>query len=104
MLNKYIIGGKTYNEATSTQLLNWKEGHRGSFDHANTYLWRTPKGTYWISGSGNAASRWARSCGQNQWCRGEGARVISEGTARLFVESYGTIEEYGRAFGEPEEG
>ena len=85
---KKILNGKTYNTDTAwliTELPCSTESTR-DFDWHMTYLYRTKKGAYFLSGEGGPMTMWASEQGNGRgW--GEGLRVIDEEEARQHMEN-----------------
>lgn len=52
---------------------------------------------------GGPASKYSRSCGQNEWCGGCDITPMTEQQAREWMEQNATADEYIEVFGEPEE-
>ena len=101
---KQIIEGKTYNTETANYLTNASSScGRSDFNYWDEDLYRTKRGTYFISGEGGPMSSWAESAGQNSWRGGSGIRVLTESEAREWVERWAN-DEYEEIFGLPEEG
>ena len=66
-------------------------------------LYQKRTGEYFLYGSGNAASKYSRSCGQNEWCGSEKIIPLSYTAAQKWAEEKLDAEEYIKIFGEPEE-
>ena len=62
---KKIIDGKIYNTDTATFIGNHQHATWGDFQFEDTDLYRTPKGAFFVQGTGGAYSRWSRPCGSN---------------------------------------
>lgn len=102
MSMKKIIDGKTYNTDTATELGNYRN-NPGNFSFVDESLYRTKKGAYFLAGKGGPMSKYAQSCGLNEWCGGSDIHPISEQEARRWLERHCDVENYIAAFGEPEE-
>jgi hypothetical protein len=101
-----VIDGKVYNTETATVVCDISPSgfYSGDFRYENTYLYKSPKGTFFISGTGGPLSRWAVPEGNNGHRGGSGLYVIDDDEARGFCERHGSASEFEAAFGEPEEG
>jgi len=99
-----IIEGKIYNTETATELAHYEYGEgRRDFRYVWEALYRTPKGAYFTAGEGGPMTRYARSCGDNSTCGGEGLFVLTEAEAKEWMERHGSADQYVAAFGVPEE-
>ena len=94
-----IINGNRYNTETAELLCDISQGDYSTndFKHDDTYLYVTPKGSFFIAGSGGALSRWARSVGNGR-TGGAGLEVIDKSDARELLEQYGTSEQTEKYF------
>lgn len=105
---KRISNGKLYDTETATALadISGRGGTLSSGDSAyeDTWLYRSPAGTFFIAGEGGAQSRWAKPFGENGSMGGEGLIVIDHLEARSLYEKYGDVAQYAAYFGEPEIG
>jgi hypothetical protein len=87
---KRVVGGKTYNTATATEIVELPCSFSGSdFRSETTSLYRTENGRFFIAGEGGPMTRWAESKGINCWGWGEGLFPISSEEAREFMEEGG---------------
>jgi hypothetical protein len=88
---KKVIEGKVYNTDTATRVCSVRCDTESvsDFDWHETALYRSPKGTYFIAGEGNARSMWARSAGQRSWSGGSGLRVVTLAEAKEIAENAG---------------
>ncbi len=78
-----------YNTETAELLHEWDNGkYRSDFGYCEESLYRTKKGAYFIAGEGGAMTKYARSCGSNSVCGGEGIRVLSEAEAVEWLENH----------------
>ena len=101
---KKIINGKLYNTDTADMLGEYWNGLPcGDFNKVDEALYRTKKGAYFIAGSGGALTHYARRCGDNSQCGGEGLRAVTEQEAREWMEVHCTADEYIEAFGDTQE-
>lgn len=101
---KKIINGRMYNTDTAKRLCSADNG--GScrdFYHWEEELYQKKTGEFFLYGEGGPASKYSRSCGQNEWCGGCDITPMTEQQAREWMERNATADEYIEVFGEPEE-
>jgi hypothetical protein len=97
---KKIIDGRVYNTSTADFICD-VSGRGGSvsrddFYYERTGLFRTKKGTWFISGEGEGASRWRRFQ-FGGFSRGEGLETVTDEQAKQLIEEYsdaGVFEKY----------
>ena len=85
---KKILNGKTYNTETAVSIcgLPCTTESTRDFGWHSTSLYRTKKGTFFLSGVGGPMTMWASEQGNGRgW--GEGLRVIDEEEARQHMEN-----------------
>jgi hypothetical protein len=101
-----VIDGKIYNTATAYKVCDISPSgfSRGDFRYEDTYLYKSPKGTFFVAGEGGPMTRWAVPEGQGGRRSGSGIQIVSEDEAKSLVEQHGSDEDYEEAFGQPEEG
>lgn len=99
-----VIKGKLYDTEKATMVAEWSDGYPSDFRYCCEELYRKRTGEYFVHGEGGAMSKYAESCGQNQWMGGEAIRPVSYDEARQWLEEHGTAEEYEAEFGIPDEG
>ena len=95
-----VIDGKRYDTETAEQVCDVSGPHscdRGNFRWDDTYLYRTPRGRWFLAGRGGPMSRWA-SYNCNTYGSGSGLNAIDADEAREFVERYGTVEDSEKYF------
>ena len=100
---KKIINGKMYNTETATELAYYSYLYPSDFGYFEETLYRKKKGEYFLYGKGNAASKYAVSCGNNSWSSGWDITPMPELKARSWVETNCDADVYVAIFGEPEE-
>ena len=98
-----IIDGKMYNTETAAKVGEWNNGRYGDFEFVSETLYRKRTGEYFLHGEGGAMSKYAESCGQNQWQGGASIIPIGKGYAREWAERHLSVDEYIAEFGEPDE-
>jgi len=85
-----IINGHKYDTSKATEIGSWSNGlgYR-DFSHCEETLYKSPKGAYFLVGSGGPMSKYSRSIAQNQW---EGSSnnftPLSRGNALDWCESH----------------
>lgn len=97
---KKIINGKKYDTETAQRVAGWDNGRYGDFSHCSEELYRKRTGEFFIYGEGGPMSRYARSCGQNEWCGGEEIIPLNYDAARKWAEEHLDADEYEDIFGE----
>lgn len=99
-----VIKGKLYDTTTARLVMHWSNGYYSNdFHHVTEMLFRKRTGEYFVYGEGGAMSKYAESCGQNQWKGGEDIRPLTYDEAKVWMEEHGTAEAYEREFGIPDE-
>lgn len=88
---KKVIDGKVYNTDTAEEVGSWDNGgFPGDFNRCEEALYKTPKGAYFLYGSGGARSRWGRSVeAGNAMTSGEDIVALSETEAQTWCEEHG---------------
>jgi len=83
---KKVIDGKMYNTDTATAICKLScTCHRGDFGYHATTLYRSPKGQYFLAGTGGPMSMWAeRACGGG-YSGGSGIKVIDADEAQTIA-------------------
>ena len=99
-----VIKGKLYDTDKATEVGDWSKGDASDFSHVSETLYRKRTGEYFVHGEGGPMSRYAESCGQNQWRGGEAILPLTYDAAREWAESHLDVDEYEREFGVPDEG
>lgn len=101
---KKIINGKKYDTETATEVGFWKNmGDTRNFGYVCEILYRKRTGEYFLYGEGNAASKYAKSLGDNTWCGGETITPLTIDSAREWAEKHLDSDEYEKEFGEVSE-
>lgn len=98
-----IINGKMYNTETAKKVGERSCGYVGDFRYFSESLYRKRTGEYFLHGEGGPMSKYAESCGQNQWQGGASIIPVTQQDAREWAEKHLSVEEYIDEFGEPEE-
>jgi hypothetical protein len=83
-----VIDGKRYDTETATLIGEDAFGNRGDFHAWEESLYRTPKGHFFLAGSGGARSSWGKQVTQNTWSGGEGLRAMSPAEALQWCEDH----------------
>lgn len=95
---KKVIYGSLYNTETAKRLLEWDNRRYGSLDFWSEVLYRTKSGKYFLHGEGGAMSKYARSCGSNQWSSGEMIIPMTEAAAREWAEDHVSADDFLKVF------
>lgn len=85
---KRVINGKVYNTETATEVASDSYGYGNDFHAWDETLYRTPKGAYFLRGSGGARTKWGEQVSQNTWSGGEGIEVLTEAEALEWCERH----------------
>lgn len=84
-----IINGKRYNTETATEVAHYWNGLGGNdFRNLNETLYRTPKGAWFLVGSGGAMTQYAQSCGNNSFCGGVNWVVFTDDEAFEWLQKH----------------
>ena len=85
-----IIKGKRYNTDTADALLSLRCRADSSrdFSYEETWLYRTPKGAWFLAGHGGPMSRWAAPSGKTGRTGGEGIIPIDADYAQELLEQH----------------
>lgn len=101
---KKVIKNKVYDTDTAQRLGDYAPNpYRSDFHYFCETLYRKKTGEFFLHGEGNAASKYARSCGQNETCWGEKIIPLTYEAAQQWAEEHLDGDSYIEAFGEPEE-
>ena len=95
---KKVIDGSLYNTDTARLIGEWDNRRYGSLDFCGERLYRTKSGKYFLHGEGGAMSKYARSCGSNQWSSGEMIIPMTEVAACDWAVSRLGADEFAKAF------
>jgi hypothetical protein len=98
---KKIIGGRIYDTTTARELGSYTPDGLSSRDFAwfRETLYQKRTGEFYLYGEGNAASRYAKSAGQNCWGSGSKLLPLTYDAAREWAEDHLTADEYEEIFG-----
>lgn len=101
---KKIINGKVYNTSTAKRLGEYEPNpYCSDFYYFCETLYQKKTGEFFLHGEGNAASKYSRSCGQNEWCGSEKIIPMTYKEAQKWAEDHLDGDEYCEIFGEPDE-
>jgi len=90
---KKAIDGKSFDTETADCLGELPcSSYPGDFQYHKTYLYRSPKGQYFLSGSGGPMSMWSEPYGNNGSQGGSGLCLIDKDDARIHAERIGLTE------------
>lgn len=96
---KKIINHRRYDTDTAKFLGSATWGQQGSFEACEEDLYRKNTGEYFLHGSGGPQSKYAESCGQNEWSGGEQIIPLSYDNACRWAEENLSGDEYESIFG-----
>lgn len=101
---KKIINGKVYNTETAKRHGEYEPNpYYSDLDYFCETLYQKKTGEFFLHGEGNAASKYSKNCGQNQWCSSEKIIPMTFKEAQEWAEKHLTPENYCAIFGEPAE-
>ena len=99
-----IVNKKMYNTNTAVEIASCSnDASTSDFNYYEETLYKKKTGEFFLYGEGNAASKYSRSCGTNNWCGGWAIKPMTNEEAREWMEKYGDVDKYIEVFGEPEE-
>ena len=94
----YQTSGSEITSTTHIRVGNHQYANMGDFHYEDTDLYRTPKGAFFVQGTGGAYSRWSRPCGSNGQMGGHGIQALTPTEALDWCEDAGidadTIAQY----------
>lgn len=98
---KKIINGKVYNTSTAERVCGRSNGRSTSdFGYCSEDLYRKRTGEFFLYGEGGPRSRYAVSCGNNDWGYGESIIPLTYDAARKWSEDHLSADQYEAIFGE----
>lgn len=98
---KKIINGKVYDTSTAERVCGWSNGSSTSdFGYCSEDLYRKRTGEFFLYGEGGPRSRYAVSCGNNDWGYGESIIPLTYDAARKWAEDHLSADQYESIFGE----
>lgn len=98
-----VIKGKLYDTETARPVTDWSQGFVSDFGYVSETLYRKRTGEYFLHGEGGPMSKYAQSCGQNQWIGGESIVPLTYDEAKAWTESHADADIYEAEFGIPDE-
>lgn len=102
---KKVIKNKVYDTNKAKRLGEYAPNpYRSDFSYFCETLYRKKTGEFFLYGEGNAASKYAHSCGQNERCGGEKIIPLTYEDAQAWAEEHLDGDNYIAIFGDPEEG
>lgn len=97
---KKVIGGKKYDTKTAKEVASTSSPEsKSDFKHWEETLYKKHTGEYFIYGRGNAASKYAESCGNSEWDPGEKIIPLTYEAAQKWAEQYCDADSYESEFG-----
>lgn len=98
---KKIVNGKIYDTATAERVGSWSSNRSTSdFSYCSEDLYRKRTGEFFLHGEGGATSKYAVSCGNNEWGYGKQIIPLSYDAARKWAEEHLPADRYEAIFGE----
>ena len=101
---KKIIDGKLYDTETAKEMGCDSYLYPRDFKHWVETLYKKRTGEFFLHGIGGPASKYAESCGQNQWSGGQKIIPLSYEAARSWAEEHLDTDDYQEIFGAVSEG
>lgn len=96
---KKIIDGKVYDTETAECVGNWDNGkYTSDLFLEEESLYRKRTGEFFLYGSGGAHSKYAVSCGSNNWTGGEKIIPLDYESAQKWAEEHLSADEYEKIF------
>lgn len=101
---KKIINGKVYDTSTAKRLGEYEPSpYKSDFHWFAETLYKKMNGEFFIHGEGNAASKYSKTVGQNEWAGGEKIIPLTYEEAQAWAEKHLDGDDYISIFGEPDE-
>lgn len=101
---KRIIKNRVYDTTKAKRLAEYEPNpYHSDFHWYCETLFQKRTGEYFLHGDGNAASKYSKSCGQNEWCGDEKIIPLTYDEARQWAEERLDTDNYIGIFGEPAE-
>ena len=100
---KKIIGGKRYDTETADFMGSDSYSNTRDFHYWYEGLYRKRNGEFFLYGEGGAASKYAETVGQNEWCGGEKIIPLSVEKAKEWAEKHLSCDTYEKIFGAVED-
>ena len=102
---KKVLGGHVYDTSKAKKLGSFEASCGCSdFHYYEEELYRTKSGYYFLYGTGNAASPYARQVETNTWSSGEKILPLTEKEAKEWAEDHLDGDEYETIFGAVDSG
>lgn len=98
---KKIINGKKYDTETAEKIGSYSNGSNWrDFSHFEENLYRKRTGEFFLHGEGGPMTRYAESCGMNNWSGGEKIMPLGYEQAKKWAEEHMEADDYEAVFGE----
>jgi hypothetical protein len=97
---KVIIDRKRYDTEKAEKVASRFYGEISDFYHVHETLYRTPRGNWFLAGSGGPGTRYAASSGQNEWSGSQKIEPFSDVEARGWLEVNGEVRALEKYFGD----
>ena len=95
----HVKNGKKYDTAKAIEIAAHVYGSFGDEhgrgedpEHVDEILYRTPKGAWFVAGTGGARSRYAKQLGPKVQCGGSGCVPLQADEAKELLEQWGETE------------
>ena len=95
---KKIVNGKVYNTETATKVASYSFSNQSDFHYYEETLYRTSKGSYFLTGEGGPLSHYAVSQGNNTTSGSSAITPLSDGEALNWLEEHDFTEEIEKYF------
>ncbi|MGJ4851411.1 hypothetical protein ACH6CV_14305 [Bacillota bacterium Meth-B3] len=96
---KKIIANKVYDTEKAKRIGGHDDGMPGDLYWLSEDLYQKRTGEFFLHGEGGAATKYARTLGQNSWSGGEQLIPLTYDAAREWAEINLTADEYEETFG-----
>lgn len=101
---KKYINRKLYDTGSAKKCGEYEPNpYRSDFSWYCETLYQKKTGEFFLHGDGNAASKYSKSCGLNEWRGTEIIRPLTYEEAQEWAEKHLDGDEYAEIFGDPEE-
>lgn len=98
---KKIINGKVYDTTTAERVGGWSNNcSTGDFNYCSEELYQKRTGEFFLFGEGGPRSKYAVSCGNNDWGYGKRIIPLTYEAAQKWAEEHLSAEGYEAIFGE----
>lgn len=85
---KQVINKKLYNTETAEKLHSYTFSNTGDFHYISESLYKTKYGNYFLAGTGGAASKYGKACGNNSMSGGTAITPMTVTEAIQWLEDH----------------